>query len=65
MNNPNQPETNPEPITLQDDHLDADYLWQVWDLTEKDLEELAEEFFGKACDPLDDQIWRDLPTSQG
>jgi hypothetical protein len=66
MNNPNnQSEPKPEPIILQDDHSEGDDVWEVPDLTEKDLEELAEEFFGKACDPIDDQVRKDLPTSQG
>jgi hypothetical protein len=66
MNNPNnQPETKPEPIILADDTTSDDDVWQVPDLTQKDLEELAEEFFGKACDPIDDPVWKDLPPSQG
>ena len=65
MHNP-QPEQTPAPIILQDDHPDDDVdVWQVPDLTDMDLEELAEEFFGKACDPIDDPVWKDLPPSQG
>jgi hypothetical protein len=60
-----QPEPKPEPIILADDTTSDDDVWQVQDLTDKDLEELAEEFFGKACDPIDDPVWKDLPTSQG
>ena len=66
MNNPNnQSEIKPESIILQDDHSEDDEVWNVPGLTDKDLEELAEEFFGKACDPIDDLVWKDLPTSQG
>jgi hypothetical protein len=55
----------PETITLADDTTDDDNVWVIPDLTDKDLEELAEEFFGKACDPIDDPVWQDLPVSQG
>jgi len=68
MNNPdNQPEQQkPEPIILQDDTSeDTADVWQVPDLSEKDLEALTEEFFGKACDPIDDPVWKDIPPSQG
>jgi len=62
----NQPEQkNPEPIILADDPSDDDGVWQLPDLTEEDLEALTEEFFGKACDPIDDPVWKDLPLSQG
>jgi hypothetical protein len=60
-----QPEPKPEPTILADDTTSDDDVWQVPDLTQKDLEELAEEFFGKACDPIDDPVWKDLPASQG
>ena len=60
-----QPEPKPEPTILADDTTSDDDVWQVPDLTQKDLEELAEEFFGKACDPIDDPVWKDLPPSQG
>lgn len=66
MNNPDkQPETQQDPIILADDHSEDDDVWQVPDLTEADLEALTEEFFGKACDPIDDPVWQDLPPSQG
>jgi hypothetical protein len=68
MNNPdNQTEQPVEPILLEDDTSedDDDDVWQVPDLSEKDLETLAEEFFGEACKPIDDPVWKDLPLSQG
>lgn len=67
MNTPNnQPGQQSEPIILADDPSDDEVnVWQVPDLTEEDLEELTEEFFGKACDPIDDPVWKDLPLSQG